>query len=306
MAVVRPVQVDTNNNIKELTDTEIGYLVEEAAYRYIINQSVTLTVDAENNGSPTSIGAMSDTRLMAGGSSTGTADYPAETTTAEPVTKTVTYDRVNYNYEDATSAPAPTAIGSTGFWLYYDGSGNLKEMSAADVVDTIVGPAMAVVQSYGPYKVTTSNTADTDYESQFYIFQDTRADTALYTSDGIPEAVDQPKTITTYYLHKRTNASNSSTLPLLLYYTSGNIRQHSTSSTLSDFMRHYASQVAGYKLEYGINGTGTTHGTMIDTRLNGSGNYQQKYINTDDYRAQEFPDGTSTTISTYNFKVRIV
>ena len=42
---------------------------------------------------------------------------------------------------------------------------------------------------------------------------------------------------------------------------------------------------------------------MADTRLNGSGNYQTLFVNTDDYRAQEFPNGTSTTINTYYLRI---
>jgi hypothetical protein len=42
---------------------------------------------------------------------------------------------------------------------------------------------------------------------------------------------------------------------------------------------------------------------MGDTRLNGSGNYQTRFVNTDDYRAQEFPDGTATTINTYFLRI---
>jgi hypothetical protein len=44
---------------------------------------------------------------------------------------------------------------------------------------------------------------------------------------------------------------------------------------------------------------------MVDTRLTGgSGNYTQRFVTVDDYRAQEFPDGTPTTINTYNLKVQ--
>ena len=42
---------------------------------------------------------------------------------------------------------------------------------------------------------------------------------------------------------------------------------------------------------------------MGDTRLNGTGNYQTRYVDTDDYRAQEFPDGTPTTIATYYLRI---
>ena len=42
---------------------------------------------------------------------------------------------------------------------------------------------------------------------------------------------------------------------------------------------------------------------MADTRLNGSGNYQTRFVHADDYRAQEFPDGSPTTINTYYLRL---
>ena len=42
---------------------------------------------------------------------------------------------------------------------------------------------------------------------------------------------------------------------------------------------------------------------MTDTRLNGSGNYQTRFVGADDYRAQEFPDGSPQTINTYYLKI---
>ena len=62
----------------------------------------------------------------------------------------------------------------------------------------------------------------------------------------------------------------------------------------------------GYTIRYEL-GTSTANyskGTGIaDTRLNGSGNYQQRFVNADDYRAQEFPDGSPTTINTYYLRL---
>ena len=62
----------------------------------------------------------------------------------------------------------------------------------------------------------------------------------------------------------------------------------------------------GYTIRYEL-GTSTANyskGTGIaDTRLNGSGNYQQKFVNANDYRAQEFPDGSPTTINTYYLRL---
>ena len=46
----------------------------------------------------------------------------------------------------------------------------------------------------------------------------------------------------------------------------------------------------GYKIRYNINGAGNSKGSgMIDTRLTGgSGNYQTRISNTNDYRAKSF------------------
>jgi hypothetical protein len=42
---------------------------------------------------------------------------------------------------------------------------------------------------------------------------------------------------------------------------------------------------------------------MGDTILNGSGNYQTREVNADDYRAQEFPDGSAVTAATYYLRI---
>jgi hypothetical protein len=41
---------------------------------------------------------------------------------------------------------------------------------------------------------------------------------------------------------------------------------------------------------------------MVDTRLNGAGDYQTLQVS-DDYRSQEFPNGSAATISTYNLRI---
>jgi hypothetical protein len=45
--------------------------------------------------------------------------------------------------------------------------------------------------------------------------------------------------------------------------------------------------------------------TVTDTRLSGSsGSYQTRFVNDNDYRAQEFPFGVSTSIRNSNLKIR--
>ena len=42
---------------------------------------------------------------------------------------------------------------------------------------------------------------------------------------------------------------------------------------------------------------------MADTKLNGSGNYQQLLAGLDDYRSQEFPNGSAATVATYYLRI---
>ena len=41
---------------------------------------------------------------------------------------------------------------------------------------------------------------------------------------------------------------------------------------------------------------------MVNTILNGGGNYQTRFVNANDYRAQEFPNGTAQVINKLYFK----
>ena len=60
----------------------------------------------------------------------------------------------------------------------------------------------------------------------------------------------------------------------------------------------------GKSQAYSINGSGNNRGTgMADTRLDGGGNYQQRFVNANDYRAQEFPNGTAQTQNTFFLKI---
>jgi hypothetical protein len=61
----------------------------------------------------------------------------------------------------------------------------------------------------------------------------------------------------------------------------------------------------GYKIIYSVaTSGGNTRGTaMVDTKLDGDGNYQTLLVNIDDYSSQEFPNGSGATVSTYNLRI---
>ena len=310
MAVRTPLYYDSGN-LREMNASMIDDIVDLAVYQYSLDPSVTLTV-AGSGGNLTSI---NDTRLQAGAASTSTTAFPSEATTAEPSTVTVAYQRVTRTNASVT----PTSDTGKTFPLYYNAGGNLQHMTVTDFNDTFIHPAIdklvlgtATPLQGGTYFVSTSlSVSGATLVSSTPIFADTRADTTLYTAGGIAETLDQPTTITNYYLH-RNNGANITLSQVPLYADgSNNIREYSQAeiaSLLQEYIRDGAAgSSTGYQISYNINGAGTVVGTsMINTILNGSGNYQTRFVNADDYRAQEFPDGTPITADTYTFRINKV
>ncbi len=72
---------------------------------------------------------------------------------------------------------------------------------------------------------------------------------------------------------------------------------------IGNWIRYDAANTVGQKITYTVaTSGGSTRGSgMVDTRLNGAGNYQTRQVG-DDYRSQKFPNGSAATISTFTFK----
>ena len=308
MAVRTPL-INDSGNIKEMTSTQVDEIVDQVVYQYSLNPGVTLSVV----GSGGNLSAISDTRLQAGAASTSTTGFPSEATTAEPSTVTVNYQRLN----SANASLTPTADTGKTWPAYYNSSGAIQAMSLTDVKDTFLHPAIDLLtagstttQQAGTYTIATSTTlSGATNVSTTPIFSDTRADTTLYTAGGIGETLDQPTTITNYYLHRIDGSNTSYTAPFFIN-ASNHLQEFDTTtfnSLLQEWIRYTAaSSTDGYAISYslGTSGSGNTRGSgIVDTKLNGSGNYQQRFVNADDYRAQEFPNGTPTTINTYNLRI---
>lgn len=304
MAVRQPLYYNSGN-LQEMTTTMVEEIVDQIVYQYSLNPSVTLSVV----GSGGNLNAITDTRLQAGAASTSTTAFPSEATTAEPSVVTVTYDKVS----TANASITPTSDTGKTWPAYYNSGGNIQAMNLQDVKDTFLHPAIDLLQSgstgtqqAGTYHITTSSSGAV---SATPIFANTQANTSLYTAGGIGETLDQPTTLTSFYLHQIAGSDTSYTLPISID-ASNNLQiypEATFESLMQEWIRYTAvSSTDGYSLSYniGTSGSGNTRGTgMADTRLNGSGNYQTRFVNTDDYRAQEFPNGTATTINTYYLRI---
>lgn len=310
MAVRVPLYL-SGTDLQEMSTIQVDQLIDQIVYQYSTDPTVVLSVV----GSGGNLDAITDTRLQAGAQSTSASAFPSEATTAEPSTVTVTYDKISM----ATTSVSPTVDTGKTWPIYYTAGGDIRPMSLDDVKDTFLHPAIDLLtaattttQQAGTYTIHTATTLAGATEvsgTSTPIFTDTRADTTAYSAGSIPETLDQPTTITNYYLFRIDGSNTSYTPPM--FVRGDNDLQVMPDATFEDlvkeWIRHTAAESAdGYKITYkiGVTGSGQTRGSGIaDTILDGSGNYQTRFVNADDYRAQEFPNGSPTTANTYYLRI---
>lgn len=305
MAVRAPLYND-NGNLKEMSTALVDQIVQQTVYQYSLNPSVSLSVVSSGGN----LGTITDTRLQAGASSSSATGYPSEASTAEPSVVSVNYSKIN----SSNSSVTPTSDTGKTWPVYYDGT-SMKAMNLQDVKDTFLHPAIDLLSTgstgtdqAGTYHISTSSSVSgSTLVSATPVFTDTGANTSAYTSGGIGETLDQPTTLTNYYLQKIDGTNTSFTSPVFVR-SDNQIQIYPTAtfqSLLQEWIRYTAvSSSDGYSISYNINGSGNNRGSgMVDQRLNGSGAYTTRFVNANDYRAQEFPNGTLTTINTYFLKI---
>ena len=312
MAVRSPLKNDSGN-VKEMTSAEVDQIVDQIVYQYSLNPSVSLSVVSSGG----SLGTITDTRLQAGAMSQTNSSFPTEAQTAEPSIVTVNYDKVS----QSIASVSPTADTGTTFPAFYNSGGNIQAMSLQDVKDTFLHPAIDLLtaatttsQQAGTYHISSaSSVGGSTLVSATPIYLDTRADTSAYSNAGLENAtgeqLDQPTTITSFYLRRVDGSDNAYTNPFYIN-AQNNLQEFAPNdfkSLLQGWIRKTAADSTdGYKITYnlGTSGSGNIRGSgMSDSRLNGTGNYQTRQVS-DDYRAQEFPDGTPTSINTYYLRIQ--
>ena len=254
MTVRTPVYYN-GTDIQEMNATQINEWKTYIAYLYGTDPSVTISVVASSGTlSPT----MADTRQQAGSYSSRVDRFPTEGETAEPSTVTVNYDKMTGpTYNTALSATADT--NNVAFPAYYDGN-DIVAMTLTDYLDTFIYPVLSTMNSSsesadtnGTYTISTSSSVSNyTLVSATPVFSDTRANTGAYTAGGIPETLDQPTTITNYYLQRRSDARSFPSQALLLVDTSGNLNQVDLTSDTSSFNAILKNDIR-QKIPQGIN-----------------------------------------------------
>jgi hypothetical protein len=319
----RPLYYDSGN-LREMTDDQIAQIKARMFWSYVSNPSVTLTV--VNSGG--NVGTLTDTRLQAGAASTSASGFPDEATTAEPTTVNVAIARI----QQTIAADPNPATTPTQYPAYFTLAGDVRAMNLQDMYDTFAidvfdgGWTAADGSTIYPslinaliYKIHTT-TSLTDYTAVpgpdgstiVPVFTDTRADVAAYNAANIPEAEDQPIDTQNYYLFKKDVPALPALPAMVRVNTDGNVVAMTSvaiDTAIGAAIRYMVQSEVGYRIryEYGTNGSGTAGFTvagsaMTDSRLDGSGNYQTQQLGGDDYRAQEFPDGSPQNINVYTLQ----
>lgn len=326
------VQPQIYQMIDELIDNVHGF----ATYAYAQDPSVNLEVDTANGtlmgGQP-----FVDTYYVAGAYTTRVDRFATEAETADIVLTTDNYNRLRLVNDTVVLPSGDTNNFQYPLVLWNETYGyditnanaddletHLRAMTRADFIDTFVTPALDRMETDGFYNgaqtiaqngthfiTTSSNPSNATLVSTTPVAVNSEANVSAYTASGIPEAVKQTIDIN-YYIAKvdfpatayALYDSEQGSYDLPLYFDAGTetIKQHTPTSwanLLGPWLRYYMATVgSGYNYTYNLTGTGNQKGsTYVDTRLTNSSTYQQRYVGLDDYRTQEFPNGTQTTVA---------
>ncbi len=317
MTARNPLYHDSGNLI-EMSSAQLLEWQRAAIQQYAANPSVVITVGSGNIGT-----TMDDTRFR---SSTATQQASSHATAGSLSTVTTSFNKI------VQTITNPSVLSDTGksFPVYYDSSsGSIQAMSLADFLDTFIKPAIVLMTASseanagdfgGTFAISTSSTAASGFTnvSTTAVFTDTRANTGSFSSGQIGSSgtrQDHPSTVNNFFMNKDNGDAITPSQNLLYIDSNNDLREYATSGddaadildVLEQFIRDLAASddsASDHNIRYNINGSGQTRGTsMTDTKLNGSGSQSNRFVGGNDYRSQRFPNGSATTINTYNFKI---
>jgi len=329
---IRAFIEDGSTGIRDTTLAEHNAMLGRIAYLYQQAPSVELSVVASNgNISPN----MTDTRYKSGTAARNTSSpwpavtsYPPESATGEPqLVVGTTYDKIeqtinaqstflNSDYQSLNTKP-----------IFMDTDGALREMSYSECLTYFINPivnAMMLtsesgIQAGGSYYISTTSSISGS-TNLGTVFADTVANLAGYLPSNIGGAgsVQDVFSTTTYYLQRvdsNISSQGSGYRTPLMIDTSSNRKntpaglRHMTyaefDALFEPLIKHAIYAGSGYTLRYNVNGNGTRQGTLIANKqmIGVSGAYTKYAATGDDYRAQEFPNGT--IINQNEFKLNL-
>jgi hypothetical protein len=305
MAFRRPLYLDGTNALREMNDTQITECRTFMYWEYIKSPSITLS-----SRFGVSLGTVYDTRLRPGEYRTNAIGYVPESKTQEPQIIQLESDAV---YQELGYADAPDNDDNNSFPLYYTTGGDLRAMNLTDMLDTFAEPTITeLIKSDAVYTIQPSNTLS-GYTNRGEVFSDLASKPAADYGTGIPVEYSLSEEVGTYYLLQRNYSApnDPSVQPVVFSQTDTNpvvvetepMGELTWQFMLSDLIKYTARNHTGWRIRYNFNGSGASCGAIIDKRLNGSGKYITKFVNANDYRSQEVPNGSLAEVNRYTLKV---
>ena len=319
MAVVKPLFINSDNNLQEMTDAQVLLHKQKAIYQYSLDPSALLTV-VSNSGA--NMAAITDTRLKSGVSVVSVSADPSASTSAPSATTDVSFDKINFAYD--TSSGQTEDSDNRAFPIYRNSDGDIRAMSLSDMKDTFLHPAidlMVVADTdnddpnvAGTYRIHTASSL-TDFTevsgANTAIFTDTTSTGFAAGSIGTAGATQtgSSSTVQNFFLMRRNGTDVTPDHSPIYITDSGNLqtfRIGAAGTLLGNWLKYTAAQSAdGYKITYAIGASvsGTQRGSAITNKQLGSTVTSTTLVDANDYRAQQFPSGSATVTNTYLFKI---
>jgi len=319
MAVVKPLFINSDNNLQEMTDAQVLLHKQKAIYQYSLDPSALLTV-VSNSGA--NMAAITDTRLQSGVSVVSVSADPSASTSAPSATTDVSFDKINFAYD--TSSGQTEDSDNRAFPIYRNSDGDIRAMSLDDMKDTFLHPAidlMVVADASaddsnvaGTYRIHTASSL-TDFTeasgANTAIFTDTTSTGFATGSIGTAGTTQtgSSSSVQSFFLLRRNGTDvDTNSIKLAQINSDGDIQEYADggSTLLGNWLKFTAGQSGdGYKITYAIGASvsGTQRGSSILNKQLGSTVTSTTLVDANDYRAQQFPSGSATTTNTYLFKI---
>ena len=326
---LRALIEDGSTRIRETTLAEHNAMLSRITYLY---QQGTVPVELSyvtNSGNITP--NMTDTRYKSGAAISGYASsFPPQSATQEPQLVTgTTWDRISQTVSTPATLDDPAYQTLATKPVYRDTSNSLREMSYTEVLQYFIDPVVNAMRATnlpgthgaGSYYISTAGSIGGS-TNMGIVFQDTTADASAYdkTAIGATGTYQYHFDTTTYYLY-RANSSMSSQgsgyrTPLMIDTASNRKNtptglRHMTyaefDSLFGPMIKAAIYGIQGYTIRYNINGNGRRQGTLMANRqmVGVTGAYRTRKATGDDYRAQQFPNGTLVNESEWALNLEI-
>jgi len=329
MAVRRPVYlfadpngVPVTSNFYEYTDAYMEDILTFASYVHAQDPAVKLECNTAN-GIQMPNQNFTDTYYIAGASTTRVDRFSTEAETPNVSMSTDVYNRIRVIDNQGTLPTSDTNNLEYPLYLTNQTPRQLRAMTRQDFIDTFVTPALSMWggananEQGGTYFLTTSaSPANATIIGTVPVAINSVANLSAYSSGGIGETQKQT-TDTNYWLAKVDYPATEfdpieASLPLYFDAGTETIKAHTLTSwtaLLGPFLRYYlGGGDPNVEISYNINGNGTTQGAIFtDSRRTPTGTgYTTRFVNANDYRTQEFPTGTESTVAGTEKRLKIV